>query len=46
MSLKNLSAQNKTHKFLLNKLKDKRTLRIYKKFEKNLRIKKNAIVAV
>ncbi len=46
MSLKNLNAQNKTHKFLLDKLKDKRTLRIYKKFEKNLRIKKSAIVAV
>ena len=46
MSLKNLNVQNKTHKFLLDKLKDKRTLRIYKKFEKNLRIKKSAIVAV
>ena len=46
MSLKNLNAQNKIHKFLLNKLKDKRTLRIYKKFENNLSIKKSAIVAV
>ena len=25
--------QSKTHKFLLDKLKDKRTLQIYKKFE-------------
>ena len=46
MSQKNLNVQNKTHKFLLNKLKDKRTLRIYKKFEKNLKVKKSAIVAV
>ena len=46
MSQKNLNVQNKTHKFLLDKLKDKRTLRIYKKFEKNFKIKKNAIVAV
>jgi tRNA(Ile)-lysidine synthase len=46
MSQKNLSVQNKTHKFLLNKLKDKRTLQIYKKFEKNLKVKKSVIVAV
>jgi tRNA(Ile)-lysidine synthase len=46
MSPKNLNVQNKTHKFLLNKLKDKRILQIYRKFEKNLKIKKNAIVAV
>ena len=46
MSQKNLNVQNKTHKFLLDKLKDKRTLRIYKKFKKNLQIKKSAIVAV
>jgi len=46
MSPKNLNVQNKTHKFLLDKLKDKRTLRIYKKFKKNLQIKKSAIVAV
>ena len=32
MSLKNSNALKKTHKFLLNKLKDKRTLKIYKKF--------------
>jgi len=46
MSPKNLNALKKTHKFLLNKLKDKRTLQIYKKFEKELSIKKNFIVAV
>ena len=32
MSLKNLNVLNKTHKNLLNKLKDKRTLEIYKKY--------------
>jgi tRNA(Ile)-lysidine synthase len=46
MSLKNLNAPKKTHKFLLNKLKDKRTLQIYKKFESNLIIDKDFIVAV
>ena len=46
MSQKNLNAQNKNHKFLLDKLKDKRTLRIYKKFKKNFQIKKSVIVAV
>ena len=46
MSQKNLNVQNKTHKFLLDKLKDKRTLRIYKKFKKNFQIKKSVIVAV
>ena len=46
MSPKNLNATNKTHKFLFNKLKDKRTLQIYNKFENNLNINKNFIVAV
>ena len=46
MSQKNLNVSKKTHKFLLDKLKDRRTLEIYKKFEKNLPIKKNFIVAV
>ena len=46
MSLKNLNVSKKTHKFLLNKLKDKRILQIYKKFEKNLNISENFIVAV
>jgi len=46
MSPKNLNVPSKTHRFLLNKLKDKRTLQIYKKFEKNLNIHENFIVAV
>ena len=46
MSLKNLNVSKKTHKLLLNKLKDKRTLQIYKKFESELNINKNCIVAV
>ena len=46
MSPKNLNVSSKTHKFLLDKLKDKRTLQIYKKFENNLNINKNFIVAV
>ena len=46
MSLKSLNVSKKTHKFLLDKLKDNRTLQIYKKFESNLLIKKNFIVAV
>ena len=46
MSLKNLNVSKKTHKFLLDKLKDSQTLQIYKKFENNLLIKTNFIVAV
>jgi tRNA(Ile)-lysidine synthase len=46
MSLKNSNVSKKTHKFLLNKLKDSRTLQIYKKFESNLPVKKNFVVAV
>ena len=46
MSLKNLNVSKKTHKFLLDKLKDRKTLQIYKKFEKNLSNKKKFIVAV
>ncbi len=46
MSLKNLSVQKKTHKYLVSKLKDKRTNQIYKKFEKYLNISENFIVAV
>jgi tRNA(Ile)-lysidine synthase len=46
MSQKSLNVSKKTHKFLLNKLKDKRTLQIYKKFESELNINKNFIVAV
>ncbi len=46
MSLKNLNVSKKTHKFLLDKLKDSRTLQIYKKFEINLPVKKTFVVAV
>ncbi len=46
MSPKNLNAPNKTHNFLFNKLKDKETFKIYKKFEKNLNLNENFIVAV
>jgi tRNA(Ile)-lysidine synthase len=46
MSLKNLNVSKKTHKFLLDKLKDSRTLQIYKKFESSLPVKKNFVVAV
>ena len=46
MSLKNSNASKKTHKLLLSKLKDRRTLKIYKKFESELGINKNFIVAV
>ena len=46
MSLKNLNASNKTHRFLINKLKDKKTFQVYKKFEKNLNLNKNFIVSV
>ena len=46
MSPKNSNVSKKTHRFLLNKLKDRRALRIYKKFEGKLSINKNFIVAV
>ena len=46
MSPKNLNASNKTHKFLLNQLKDKQTFQIYKKFEKYFNLNENFIVAV
>jgi tRNA(Ile)-lysidine synthase len=46
MSPKNLNVSNKTHRLLLNKLKDKRTFQIYKKFETYLNINENFIVAV
>ena len=38
MSPKNLNVSSKTHKFLLNKLKDKQIYKIYNKFEKNLNL--------
>jgi tRNA(Ile)-lysidine synthase len=46
MSLKNLNVPKKTRKFLLDKLKDKKIFQIYKKFESNLVINNNFIVAV
>ena len=46
MSPKNLNVSKKTHKFLLNKLKDKRILKIYKKFESDLAVNQDFIVAV
>ena len=46
MSPKNLNASNKTHKVLLNQLKDKQTTKIYNKFEKNLNLNEDFIVAV
>ena len=46
MSPKNLNVSSKTHRLLLEKLKDKRIFQIYKKFEKNLNINENFIVAV
>lgn len=46
MSLKNLNVSKKTYKLLLDKLKDSRTLQIYKKFESNLPATKNFVVAV
>ncbi len=46
MSPKNLNAPNKTHKVLLNLLKDKQTSKIYKKFEKNLKLNEDFIVGV
>ena len=46
MSLKNLNVSKKTHKFLLDKLKDSRILQVYKKFESNLPVKDKFIVAV
>ncbi len=46
MSPKNLNVSKKTHKFLLNKLKDKVIFRIYNRFEKNLNLNENFIVAV
>ena len=46
MSPKSLNVSKKTHKFLLNKLKDKRILQIYKKFENDSVINQDFIVAV
>ena len=46
MSQTNSNVSKKTHKFLIDKLKDKRILQIYKKFESNLILNEGFIVAV
>ena len=46
MSPKNLTVISKTHKFLLNKLKDKKIYNIYQKFESCLDMNESFIVAV
>ena len=46
MSLKNLSARTKIPKLLENKLKNKKIIQIYKKFERSLNINKRFAVAV
>jgi tRNA(Ile)-lysidine synthase len=46
MSPKNLNVLSKTHRFLLSKLKDKRTSQIYQKFETYLNINEHFMVAV
>jgi tRNA(Ile)-lysidine synthase len=46
MSQKNLIVKNKTHNYLLNKLKNKKILNIYRTFELLLNIDENFIVAL
>ena len=46
MSLKNLSAKTKIHKFFKNKLNNKKINQIYKRFESSLNINENFVVAV
>ena len=46
MSLKNLSVKTKIPKLLKNKLNNKKIIKIYKNFEKNISIDDNFIVAV
>ena len=46
MSPKNLNVSNKTHKILLNKLRNKRIFQIYRKFENILKLNQNFIVGV
>ncbi len=46
MSPKNLNVSNKTHKHLLNKLRDKQIFQVYRKFEKILKINQDFIVGV
>ena len=46
MSPKNLNALNKTHRFLIDKLKDKKIFQIYRKFENYINLDQDFIVAV
>ena len=46
MSLKNLNAKNKIHKYFKDKLSNKKINNIYKKFEKSLNINQSFLVAV
>ncbi len=46
MNQKSLSVKNKTHKKILRYLKDKKILKIFKEFEKSLKIKSKFAVAV
>ena len=46
MSPKNLNVPNKTHKNLLNNLKDKRIFQVYRKFENILNLNQDFIVGV
>ena len=46
MSPKNLNVSSKTHKNLLNKLRDKRLFQIYRKFENILKLNQDFIVGV
>ena len=46
MSPKNLNVSRKTHNFLLNKLKNKRILQIFNKFESDLSVNSDFIAAI
>ena len=46
MNLKNLSAQNRTHKKIFKHLKDKKILKIFNKFSKNIESRNGLAVAV
>ena len=46
MNLKNLSAQNKKHKIILNQLNKKKISKIYNEFSSSLKVKEDLAVAV
>ncbi len=46
MSLRNLNVSSKTHRILINKLKDKKIFQVYKKFERDFKLKDDFLVAV